>query len=59
MRFAIVVGGVAVVAMLVGVFAIGLDLVAGRVVAGLGLLLLWVPLSYSIDYVRERRRVDP
>ncbi|UNX53607.1 hypothetical protein MF406_11465 [Georgenia sp. TF02-10] len=56
MRIAIPVAIVAVVVILVGVFAIGLDEEAGRVVAVVGVVLLWPLVDRSIDLVRERRR---
>lgn len=55
MKVAIATTVVAVALMLVGVLGPGIDAVAGRVVAGVGLLLLWVPISFLVGQRRHRR----
>ena len=55
MKVAIATTVVAIALMLVGVFGPGLDIEAGRVFAGLGLVLLWVPISFLIRRRGDRR----
>jgi hypothetical protein len=61
MRVAIPVGIVAVAAIVWGFAIVGVDTQGGRVIAAIGVVLLWVPLQETLrrSSARRARRRDP
>ncbi|MFT2751805.1 hypothetical protein [Clavibacter sp. Sh2088] len=55
MRIAIPVGIVAVAAIAGGLLVVGADTQAGRIIAAVGVVLLWVPLREGMRRASARR----